>query len=199
MRAKKVYEKFNLSWDETWEDSDDLKVARNLLVGVYGGEEEGLVELIDEALAIIDGYQTRVVHHYVGNNDYVLSTDEYNALDKVLTKSRLYDSGLVLCQFAGSNPLPENPTKKDVKKWLETAYDYFRDYDIDIAVDFGYKYDPDEDGDPYREVTLRDGLYQVWEAASGYKENYTMTDEEIETFRQLLIKVGAILETIPLK
>ena len=86
--------------------------------------------------------------------NYVLSTPEYDVLDKVLTRSHIGDT-LVL---------------KQKRSGTVNACDYFKDYE------------------EHKKLTLRQGLSLVYEEAIDYKECYHMTEEEIEAFRQLLIK-----------
>lgn len=102
-------------------------------------------------------------------NKYVLNEKEYNALDKVLTGSHLYEY-LELRQV-GTN-LPTFP---------EGAYDYFKD------------------NEENKKLSLKQGLELVYEAAVDYKECYNMSDEDIEEFRQLLIKMNVIENSVQLK
>ena len=90
-------------------------------------------------------------------------------MEKVLTGSHL-DEYLELRQ-KGSK-LPTFPIG---------AYDYFRNYEKN------------------RNMSLKEGLEEVYEAAIDYKVCYHMSDEDIEDFRQLLIKMNVIDENVELK
>lgn len=97
-------------------------------------------------------------------NNYVLNSEEYETLDQVLTGSHLGDY-LELRQKG--TKLPTFPVG---------AYDYFKDHEEN------------------QKLTLKEGLELIYEAAVDYKECYGMSEEEIEVFRQLLIKLKVITE-----
>lgn len=102
-------------------------------------------------------------------NDYVLSEEEYEALDKVLTGSGLGDS--LELQQTGTN----SPT------FPEGANDFFYDHEEDNT------------------LTLKEGLDIIYDAAIDYKDCYEMSKKEIEVFRQLLIKMEVITAKQKLK
>jgi GH25 family lysozyme M1 (1,4-beta-N-acetylmuramidase) len=103
------------------------------------------------------------------SDKYVLNEKEYDALEKVLSGSHL-DEYLELRQ-KGSK-LPTFPVG---------AYDYFRDHEEN------------------KDMSLKEGLEIVYDAAIDYKVCYHMSDEDIEDFRQLLIKMNIIDNTIELE
>lgn len=103
------------------------------------------------------------------SDKYVLNEKEYNALDKVLTGSHLSEY-LELRQSGTKSPT-----------FPEGAYDYFKDYEEN------------------KKLSLKEGLELVYDAAIDYKKCYAMSDEDIEDFRLLLIKMKIIDDSVKLE
>ena len=61
MRAKRLYESFNLKWDSEWEDSDDIDIATELLMRAYNLDQDPseLIDFIETALRVIDNLQEK--------------------------------------------------------------------------------------------------------------------------------------------
>lgn len=102
---------------------------------------------------------------------YQMSKAEYDALDKALTKSGLYDDGQFIYQKDGG--------------------DYYACYDQEYVKDYDYEVEEYDDDEVFYIVPLLDYMLELDDAFADLEEVYGFTEKDMEAYMGLLKKAEA--------